>query len=34
MKMFQPPVIEVVTFSVEDIIATSNGGTILPDDEF
>ncbi len=34
MKTFETPVINVVTFSVEDVITTSNNcGTILPDDE-
>lgn len=33
MKTFETPVINVVTFSVEDVITTSGCGTILPDDE-
>lgn len=38
MKKFETPEIEVVSFSVEDIITTSTpgsgNGTILPDDGF
>ena len=36
MKKFETPVVEVVTFAVEDVITASAGngnGTILPDDE-
>jgi len=36
MKKFETPVIEVVTFEVEDIVTASQGGgtDILPDDDF
>ena len=33
MKQFETPVLEVVNFDVADVITTSPGGTILPDDE-
>ena len=34
MKTFETPVINVVTFSVEDVITASACPTVLPDDEF
>ena len=35
MKEFETPEIQIVVFSVEDIITTSGGnGTIMPDDDF
>ena len=35
MKQFEMPELEVVNFSVADVITTSGGGsTITPDDEF
>lgn len=35
MKKFETPEVNVVTFTVEDVITTSSGGggTMLPDDE-
>ena len=35
MKEFLKPSVEVITFSAEDVITTSNGngGAILPEDE-
>lgn len=33
MKKFEMPIIEVVTFNVEDIITTSEGGGIGGDQE-
>ena len=37
MKKFENPIVEVVTFAVEDVVTTSPsqvGGTTTPDDEF
>lgn len=34
MKQYEAPTIEVVKFSIEDIVTTSGSGTIMPDDEF
>ena len=33
-KIYEKPELEVVKLEVEDVIATSNGGTVTPDDEF
>ena len=34
MKFFEVPEVEVVKFAVADVITTSNGDNILPDDDF
>lgn len=34
MKNFEAPEMEVMEIRVADVITTSNGTTIMPDDEF
>lgn len=35
MKQYEAPTIEVVKFTIADIVTTSGGnGTVMPDDEF
>ena len=34
MKLFNAPELEILKFNVEDVIATSNGGTETEEDEF
>lgn len=33
-KQYEPPIVEIQTFEVEDVLTTSGGGIELPDHEW